>query len=222
MNGLTFKINSSEIHPVTPYSHFLLDNFPITLNLDVLDFGTGTGVLTIAASLLGANKVYSVDIDREAIALAEDNVDANNIPNVRFALDCTTLDKLIPQKSIDVIVSNPASLPSENRLVNFLDSGPLGNKMIFELIKHSNLYLKPTGKLYFIHTSLVPQALTKKHLVEYGFSYEIIAEKTIPFRRFYYPHLSHFNYLTNTYDSFFKEINGEYYETLYLYSATFT
>ena len=44
----------------------------------VLDFGTGTGILAIAAAKLGAN-VVAVEKDPSAIALAGENFVLNNI-----------------------------------------------------------------------------------------------------------------------------------------------
>ncbi|MFQ6095933.1 MAG: METTL5 family protein [Candidatus Bathyarchaeia archaeon] len=42
----------------------------------VIDLGCGTGVLAISASLLGARFVVGVDIDRDAVNVAEENVEA--------------------------------------------------------------------------------------------------------------------------------------------------
>ncbi len=47
--------------------------------MDLLDVGTGTGILAIAAKLLGANKVLGVDIDKEAVLSAKENVAINKL-----------------------------------------------------------------------------------------------------------------------------------------------
>jgi len=39
----------------------------------VADFGTGNGILAIGAALLGARKVYAIDIDEECIKVAREN-----------------------------------------------------------------------------------------------------------------------------------------------------
>jgi ribosomal protein L11 methyltransferase len=44
----------------------------------VLDIGTGSGVLAIAASLLGANEVLAIDHDADALQNARDNIDRNH------------------------------------------------------------------------------------------------------------------------------------------------
>lgn len=47
--------------------------------MDVIDIGTGSGILAITAKKLGANKVLAVDIDDIAIKVARENAILNNI-----------------------------------------------------------------------------------------------------------------------------------------------
>lgn len=48
----------------------------------VLDIGTGSGILAIAAAKLGAGKVYAYDIDPVAVRVAEENCEVNGCDNV--------------------------------------------------------------------------------------------------------------------------------------------
>jgi ribosomal protein L11 methyltransferase len=52
----------------------------------VVDLGTGSGILALAASCFGAKRVVAVDIDPVAIATAETNARLNKIENVDFQL----------------------------------------------------------------------------------------------------------------------------------------
>ena len=45
--------------------------------ISVLDVGTGTGILAIAAAMLGAKDCFGVDIDDEAVRVAAENVERN-------------------------------------------------------------------------------------------------------------------------------------------------
>ncbi|WAM32982.1 50S ribosomal protein L11 methyltransferase [Caldicellulosiruptor morganii] len=47
--------------------------------VDVIDIGTGSGILAIAAKKLGANRVVAVDIDDVAVKVARENAAMNNV-----------------------------------------------------------------------------------------------------------------------------------------------
>jgi ribosomal protein L11 methyltransferase len=55
----------------------LIENEACTGNFSLLDVGTGSGILSIAGSLLGAKKVWGIDIDPVAITCAEKNAVIN-------------------------------------------------------------------------------------------------------------------------------------------------
>ena len=54
------------------------DNWDIKKGMEVLDMGTGTGILAIFASLRGAKKVMAVDINPYACQIAKKNVKLNH------------------------------------------------------------------------------------------------------------------------------------------------
>ena len=49
---------------------------------EVLDIGSGSGILSIAAALLGAEKVDGVDIDPVAVKVSNENAEINNVQNI--------------------------------------------------------------------------------------------------------------------------------------------
>lgn len=48
--------------------------------MEVLDLGCGSGILGIAAVKLGASRIVSADIDEQAVRVAEENFEINEIP----------------------------------------------------------------------------------------------------------------------------------------------
>lgn len=52
---------------------------------EVLDAGCGSGILSIASALLGAEKVQGVDIDPEAVRVSEENFVLNHVESVCHA-----------------------------------------------------------------------------------------------------------------------------------------
>lgn len=60
-------------------ARYLLDNPAIAAGKRVLDFGSGSGLVAIAAAKAGAAHVVAADIDPFAIAAITRNADANNV-----------------------------------------------------------------------------------------------------------------------------------------------
>jgi ribosomal protein L11 methyltransferase len=70
----------------------------------MLDAGTGSGILAIAGSCLGANRIIAIDNDPLACAVARRNAEANRIHNINFRTG-NVLTQRFPGK-IDIITAN--------------------------------------------------------------------------------------------------------------------
>ncbi len=70
----------------------------------VLDLGTGSGVLAMAASVLGAREVRGVDIDADAIEAAIRSAALNTLPT-RVAFDTADVFA-VPSAPADVVLAN--------------------------------------------------------------------------------------------------------------------
>lgn len=72
----------------------------------VLDVGTGSGILAIAAAKLGAASVVGVDLDPVAVEVARENVRLNGVAD-RVEIEEGTVEMLSPRpRSVDRIVVN--------------------------------------------------------------------------------------------------------------------
>ncbi len=71
----------------------------------LLDVGTGTGILAIAAARLHPQaRVVALDIDPEACAVARENMERNGVGE-RIALFCGALDDL-PEERFEMVLAN--------------------------------------------------------------------------------------------------------------------
>ncbi len=73
--GLAFGTGN---HPTTAGALTLLEKY-MTPGAAVLDCGCGSGILSVAAALLGAERVCAVDIDHDAILATVKNIRVNNV-----------------------------------------------------------------------------------------------------------------------------------------------
>src|SRR5436305_14893725 len=69
----------------------------------VLDLGTGSGLLAIAAVALGAARALGIDDDADAIQAAMENVELNAVGNVELVVSDLMTD---PLPTADVVVAN--------------------------------------------------------------------------------------------------------------------
>ncbi|HLQ39661.1 MAG TPA: 50S ribosomal protein L11 methyltransferase [Tetragenococcus sp.] len=90
-------------HPTTRLSLQALECV-IRGNETVLDVGTGSGVLSIAASFLGAKEIYAYDLDEVAVKAAKENL-ALNPTATNIWIKSNDLLKGVEHKA-DVIVAN--------------------------------------------------------------------------------------------------------------------
>ena len=97
--GLAFGTGT---HPTTALCLEWLDAQDLQ-NQQVLDFGCGSGILAIAALLLGARQAVGTDIDIQALEASRDNAGRNGIDPARFPL---YLPEELPAGQADVVVAN--------------------------------------------------------------------------------------------------------------------
>ena len=90
-------------HPTTKMSLFALEQV-LRGGETVLDVGTGSGVLSIASSLLGAKEIFAYDLDDVAVRVAQENIALNaGTENIHVAAG--DLLKYVAIEA-DVIVAN--------------------------------------------------------------------------------------------------------------------
>lgn len=121
---------------------------------DVLDIGSGSGILAIASKFLGADVVIGTDLDEKAVGIAKENANLNNV-EVEFIV--SNLFSNV-KNTADIIVSNIVA------------------EVLVLLLEDIDKYLKPGG--YFISSGIIEERakLVEDALIKNNFE---IIEKTI-------------------------------------------
>lgn len=80
---------------------------------EVIDVGTGSGILAIAAAKLGASRILALDLDPVAVSSTQENVKLNQLTQITVAesdllsvLDYTDKDQLGVTLPVQLVVSN--------------------------------------------------------------------------------------------------------------------
>ncbi len=116
--------------------------------MSVLDVGTGSGILAIAASKLGASQVLGTDISDEAVTAAKENIALNNIDSIDVRK--ANLLKDIDEK-YDLIVANILA------------------DILLELIPDLDSHLNENGKVIFSGIDYLQLPKIEKALAENNF-----------------------------------------------------
>ncbi len=118
-------------------TRLLIENMEIPSEGKVLDLGCGYGVIGIVLALLNPKlEVYMVDINREAVRLAERNVIRNKIDPQRVKIFQGNLYEPVEGIMFNAIYSNPPY--------------SAGSQIIEKLITQAPRYLRPLGMLQIV------------------------------------------------------------------------
>lgn len=130
---ITPKMSFGTGHHATTYLMIALMKELDFNGRQVIDFGTGTGVLAILAEKLGAKNVFAIDNDEWSISNSEENLAANNCSTIRLQLANEMMHEekagiILANINLNVIVANlqkirEASLPGATVLFSGLMTG---------------------------------------------------------------------------------------------------
>ena len=93
----------------------------------VVDYGCGSGILSIAACKLGAKQVFAVDIDPQAVDASLENARRNNVEPGRLHI---TLPSKLNIDGVDLLIANILSGPLIDLAQIFADLIKPGGKIL--------------------------------------------------------------------------------------------
>lgn len=92
-------------HPTTSLILNIMEDIEIK-NKSVIDIGTGSGILMIAAAFLEAGEIYGTDIDNFSIEVAKENLLLNHIDMNNIKILKGNLLEIVKEKKFDVVLCN--------------------------------------------------------------------------------------------------------------------
>lgn len=172
-----FEIETDDLVYIPSDDTFLLaENLEIKEGQSVLEIGTGSGLVSMYASLL-TDDVTVTDINYNALELAEKNFKLNNINTIK--LEFGDLFEPVKDKKFDVILFNTPYLPTDsddiiNDDLNYaFDGGLDGRKVIDRFINEVSNHLNDKGIVQIIQSSLSDNNRTLDMFDRNGFVAEI-------------------------------------------------
>ena len=127
-------------------------------NSNVIDLGTGTGILGILLSAKTKLKhITGIEIQKEVYEIAKRNIKLNNLEN-KFNIineDINNLKKILKNNSYDVVITNPpykkinSGKISENE-INLISRHEIKCNLE-DIIEKAAFLLKDKGEFYMVH-----------------------------------------------------------------------
>ncbi len=204
------KVDYKNVYPPSDDSFLLIDYFRgchnqeffdgIEINQikNVLDLGTGTGIIAIFFQIIKSQhplfnpKIYASDIINEALECAKKNEQLNNFKD-DITFIHSDLFKSFPKSlkhSYNIIIFNPPYLPSSElvdqdekmSIDHSWNGGTRGYEVFLRFLKDVKDYMHPNGcSIYFISSSRVNLDELHGIIKKNGFSNTVINKKHVFF-----------------------------------------
>ena len=181
--GFRLSVRPTVFHPRFFLSSARFASFLDGLDLrgkTVIDVGTGTGIIALAAARAGSENVIATDINPNAALCAAENARANGLGDRVVGVASNLLAAFAPRPLFDVILSSPPKHAGEPR--DLADrgwhAGP-AYRDVAALFDQARERLKPGGKVYVMVSSDSDLDLFGARIEQAGFSARLAKEYSI-------------------------------------------
>jgi release factor glutamine methyltransferase len=150
----------------------------------VLDVGTGSGAIAIAAARAGAASVCAVDLSLRSVAATRLNAARHG---VRVDVRHGDLFAPVAGRRFDLVVSNPPYVPAatdvlpRHRKARCWDGGVDGRAVLDRICSGAADALSDDGRILLVHSALCGTQATLDALTDAGFAPAVLARASIPF-----------------------------------------
>jgi len=149
---------------VNAIENIILKNRPVG-GWNVLDVGTGTGILAMCCVRLGANRVIAIDLDQQAVEIATTNVAINDLKD---SIEIQNRDVTMMDGSFNLIVANltaPTFINIHEKLLSLLSPGGF---LIASGI--TDMYISQIEKIFASDNIIIENRLAEKEWVCISFN----------------------------------------------------
>lgn len=158
-------INNLKIYQCPQYFCFgvdavILSHFARNIkdNTDVMDIGTGNGILPLLLSVkTKAKNIIGIEIQEELYKLAIENIELNKLNDKIKIVNCDIkfIEQKYPANCFDAIVTNPPYKKENSGIVNDNTFIQIAKHEIMctleDIFKKCKYLLKDRGELYMVH-----------------------------------------------------------------------
>jgi release factor glutamine methyltransferase len=182
-NGLHFNTHPKVYEPAED-SFLLAKNLELNRRDEVLEIGTGTGIIAVCTARKVA-RVVATDINPWALQCATKNLIANRTYNVELREG--NLFEPVQGEKFDLILFNTPYLPTEkdevqeDELNAAWDGGANGREVIDEFLDGICGHIRKGGRVQLVQSSLSDVEKTMLRLEDMGFQASITVRKKIFF-----------------------------------------
>lgn len=127
-------------------------------NEDVIDLGTGTGIIPILMEARGKGRSFkALEIQPQSVDMARRSVELNNLNNKIEIVegDIKNAAEIFGKATFNVVTTNPPYMTEKHGLENPTDAKAIARHEILcnleDIIKNAAALLKPKGRLCMVH-----------------------------------------------------------------------
>ncbi|MDQ4118283.1 MAG: methyltransferase [Actinomycetota bacterium] len=160
-----------------------LERMGYAAGADVLDLGTGTGAVALAAARSGARSVTAVDLSRRSVAAARLNA---RMQRLRVIVRRGDLFAPVAGRRYGLLTANPPYVPAETAVLprygmaRCWDAGPDGRALLDRICDGAADHLVPGGAVLLVHTAASGACATVERLASAGITADVVERVRIP------------------------------------------